>query len=256
MLKLLSALKALFSFVPGVPVPVRAPDLPDEVPSKGERPWLALARGELGIKEGAGTSNNPAVLRYYRDAGHPEINADSVAWCAAFTGAMLERTGYPSSKQLNARSYLTWGKPVDKPYPGCVAVFSRGDPRGWEGHVGFYLGEDASGIQILAGNQGDAVSIGHEPKSRLLGYREPVTASNSRTLKAQTLGLVAGDGVVALSVGSKMVDAMPDALALGTTVQSLAAYWPWFAVVGISISILARMITIYARLSDLQTKGA
>lgn len=256
MQKFLSALVALFSFVPGVPAPVRPADLPDEVPSKGERAWLRLARAELGVKEGAGTANNPVVLKYYADAGHPEINADSVAWCAAFAGAMLERAGFPSSKQLNARSYLTWGEPVEKPYPGCIAVFSRGDPRSWEGHVGFYLGEDPTRIQIIAGNQGDAVSIGNEPKSRLLGYREPVTAANSRTLKAQTLGLIAGDGLTAVSLGGKVVDSLPDALALGTTVQSLAAYWPWFAVIGITISILARLITIYARMSDLQTKGA
>ena len=79
-------------------------------------------------------------------------------------------------------------------------MFSRGDPRGTEGHVGFYLGEDAGGIQILAGNQGDAVSIGIEPKSRLLGFRTPVTAMNSRTMKASTLqmGLLGLDGAAIL----------------------------------------------------------
>ena len=235
------------------PTPVEPPK-PEE-PVKGDPTWLKLARAELGTKEAPGEANNPAVLAYYRDAGHPEINADSVAWCAAFAGAMLERAGVPCSKQLNARSYLTWGKEVKKPYPGCVAVFSRGDPRGWEGHVGFYIGEDTKGLQILGGNQGDAVSIAHQAKSRLLGYREPVTAMNSRTLRASAAGTV-GDAMMLGAISGKgVVEALPDALALGEGVKSLAAYWPWFAVVGITISILARAAVIYARVNDLEIKG-
>ena len=183
----LDLIQSVFGWLFGKPT-ARPSDLPPEVPGKREPVWLTLARGELGTKEAPGDANNPIVLRYYADAGHPEINADSVAWCAAFAGAVLERSGYPCSKQLNARSYLTWGKAVNKPYPGCVAVFSRGDVRGWEGHVGFYIGEDEKGIQLLAGNQGDAVSIAYQPKSRLLGYREPVKAGNSRTIKAATGG--------------------------------------------------------------------
>lgn len=254
--KLFRAFMALFYSVPGVPSPKRPIDLPDEAPSRGEPAWLKLGRAEIGVKEIPGTGNNPAILKYYADAGHPEINHEDTPWCAAWTGAMLERSGVPSSKALNARSYLTWGKPVKKPYPGCVAVFSRGDPRGWEGHVGFYLGEEGGQIKLLAGNQGDAVSVGSEPASRLLGYREPLKGTNSTTLKAQTAGLLLGDGLTAASLGGKMVESLPDALALGTTVQSLATYWPWFAVIGITISILARIVTIYARLNTWQEKGA
>lgn len=238
----------------GQKTPAAEPKKPEE-PAKGDPVWLKLARAELGTKEEPGAANNPAVLAYYRDAGHPEINADSVAWCAAFTGAMLERAGYPGSKQLNARSYLTWGKETSKPSPGCVAVFSRGDPRGWEGHVAFYVGETATTVKVLGGNQGDAVTVAEYPKSRLLGYRVPVTAANSRTLRASTAG-IAGDAVTIAAISGKgVLESLPDALALGDGVQSLASYWPWFAVIGITISILARAAVIYARVSDLAVKG-
>lgn len=251
-MKLLDFLLSFFR-APGAAVPVEPPS-PEE-PVKGDPKWLKLARAELGVKEGPGDTNNPVVLKYYRDAGHPEVTADSVAWCAAFTGAMLERSGVPSSKQLNARSYMNWGKPVAKPYPGCIAVFKRGTD-GWSGHVGFFLEQSEDRITILAGNQGDAVSVGTEPHSALLGFREPVTPSNSRTLKAQSVGLLMGDGMTAAAIGSKgIVDSLPDALALGTTVQSLATYWPYFAIIGITISILARMATIWARVSSLQATG-
>lgn len=162
--------------------PEPAPEpLPSEAKPK-EPKWLTLARAELGVKEGAGAANNPRVVRYYDDAGHPEVDHDDVAWCAAFVGAMLKRAGLPHSGSLAARSYLTWGKAVTKPYPGCVAVFKRG--KGWQGHVCFFLSQSAKGIQVLGGNQGDAVSIMWMSPADLLGYREPVTVGNSRTLRA------------------------------------------------------------------------
>jgi len=244
----------LRAFFGGAVEAPKDPPKPEE-PVKGDPEWLKLARAELGTKEEPGDANNPAVLAYYRDAGHPGINADSVAWCAAFVGAMLERSGYPSSKQLNARSYLTWGKEISKPSPGCVVVFSRGDPRGWEGHTAFYVGETASAVRVLGGNQGDAVTVAEYPKSRLLGYRVPVTPGNSRTLRASAAG-VAGDAVTIAAVSSKgIVEALPDALALSDGIKSLAAYWPWFAVIGITISILARAVVVYARVADLTEKG-
>jgi uncharacterized protein (TIGR02594 family) len=223
--------------------------------STTEPKWLALARADLGTREEPGDADSPAVLAYYRDAGHPEVRDDSVAWCSAFVGAQLERSGVPSSKQLNARSYLTWGKKIDKPVPGCVVVLSRGDPRGWQGHVGFCVGDDRDSVRILGGNQGDAVSIASFPKSRVLGYRWPVTAGNSRTFRASTAGIV-GDGLTIAGVSMKgVVDALPDAIALGDGMRELAAYWPWFSVAGIVLSLVARAVVIWARVSDLKEKG-
>jgi uncharacterized protein (TIGR02594 family) len=229
---------------------LRTPDLPPEVPGKREPAWLALARDELGTKEAPGAANNPTVLRYYADAGHPEINADSVAWCAAAVGSWLERSGYPCSKQLNARSYLTWGKAVNKPYPGCIAVFSRGDVRSWEGHVGFYIGEDEKGIQVLGGNQGDAVSVAYQPRSRLLGYREPVRASNSRTVKAAT------GGIVAAGLGSTTIlQSQSDLFGIANTLKELGVSMPIVSIGAQVFTILLFCVVIYARYNDLSDRG-
>jgi uncharacterized protein (TIGR02594 family) len=72
--------------------------------------WLELAWADLGVAEGPGGANNPRVVRYYAAAGHPEVRADEVAWCAAFLGACLERAGVGSTRSLMARSYLAWGE--------------------------------------------------------------------------------------------------------------------------------------------------
>ena len=101
--------------------------------------WLELAWADLGVAEAPGAANNPRVVRYYADAGHPEVTADEVAWCAAFVGACLERAGVASTRSLMARSYLAWGEALDEPRTGAIAVLSRGsDPS--LGHVGFLIG--------------------------------------------------------------------------------------------------------------------
>jgi uncharacterized protein (TIGR02594 family) len=95
------------------------------------------------------------------------------AWCSRFVKQAATEAGVDVSKATDmARSWLNVGTPTDKPQKGDVAVFSRGDPQGAFGHVGFYDSTNPDGsIRILAGNQGDAVSYGSMPSSRLLGYR-------------------------------------------------------------------------------------
>jgi uncharacterized protein (TIGR02594 family) len=213
-----------------------------------EPKWLELAREQLGEHEVDGAHDNPEIIAFYKDSGHPEIKHDEVAWCAAFTGAMLERAGVPSAKTLSARDYLTWGKKLDRPQPGCVCVFSRGDPRGYTGHVGFYVGEQNGQIELLGGNQADSVSITHMPKSRLLGYRWPVTATTSRTYKAVGVG----------SVGTALVTLAPSApslISMGGEFKALGGASTVFAFIGAALCILAFIAIIYARQDDAAVKG-
>jgi uncharacterized protein (TIGR02594 family) len=142
--------------------------------------WLELAWADLGVAEGPGSADNPVVVRYYADAGHPEVRHDDVAWCAAFVGACLERAGIISTRSLAARSYLAWGEHLDEPRTGAIAVLSRGDDPSL-GHVGFLVGMTASQIILLGGNQGDAVSVESFDRSRLLELRWPVTTSRAPT---------------------------------------------------------------------------
>ena len=155
---------------------------------------LKLAFSFLGLKEGAGPKNNLTVIRFYKDVGHSWVKQDSVAWCAAFVGAMLARSGLPHSGSLATRSYLSWGKKTTHPKRGDVVVFKRGNSS-WRGHVGFYLGESGGRIYVIGGNQRDAVTVTSKTKSSLLGYRGPVTLRNSRTAKALAISAI-GTGVM------------------------------------------------------------
>jgi len=134
--------------------------------------WIAEARKHIGLREVKGGQHNPLILQFWKDIKRGGIKDDETPWCAAFVGAMLERTGVQSTRFESARSYLDWGRHLDAPAYGCVVVFTRDGG----GHVGFVVGKTPSGdLLVLGGNQGDAVCIRAFPTSRVSGYRWPVT---------------------------------------------------------------------------------
>ena len=134
--------------------------------------WLAAAWAEFGVREISGARDSVAVLSYYKDAGHPSVKHDEIAWCAAFAGAMLKRADIAATGSLLARSYLGWGVPVETPKLGAIAVLERGTDPG-AGHVGFVVGAAGKRIFLLGGNQGDAVSVAAFDLGRVIGYRWP-----------------------------------------------------------------------------------
>lgn len=257
MSKFWGAISALFSWAAGRPAP-RPAELPDEIPVNGEPDWLKLARQDLGIKEVPGSGSNPAIMRAWKYCEYDPPAGDETAWCSAKACEWMERSGLPSTKAPNARSWLKWGAGLKAPKIGCVVVFWRGSPTGWEGHVALYVGPGSKPgtIKVLGGNQSNGVSIQDYSAAQVLGYRWPTTGSNSRTLKAQTAGLILGDGLTMAAItGKGITDSLPDALAIGDGVSALAQYWPYAALIGITISILARLVTIWARMHDWETKG-
>ncbi|MGE3064751.1 MAG: TIGR02594 family protein [Hyphomicrobiaceae bacterium] len=136
--------------------------------------WLELAWSDLGVAEVPGPQSSATVLRYYADAGHPEIGSDDVAWCAAFVGACLDRAGIAGTRSLLARSYLDWGTALTEPRLGAVAVLPRGsDPA--LGHVGFLVGVTADSLLLLGGNQSGCVGVAPFARTVLLGLRWPET---------------------------------------------------------------------------------
>lgn len=135
-----------------------------------------LAKAEVGTVEWK-DGNNPKVMAYFRDAGHPQVKDDDTAWCAAFVGAMLARAGEKPTGQLTARSYLDWGVAVDRKdaREGDIVILSRGNSS-WQGHVGFFVKDDGSLITVLGGNQSNSVSRSPYSGGRLLGIRRSASA--------------------------------------------------------------------------------
>ncbi|WCE71594.1 TIGR02594 family protein [Sulfitobacter faviae] len=145
-----------------------------------------IAQSYIGTTEGPGPEDNPAIMDMYASVGHDWVEHDSVAWCAAFVGHCLEKAGLRSTRRLNARSYLDWGIPVDlaEAQEGDIVVFSRGS-KSWQGHVGFFVKTAGAMIEVLAGNQSDAVNIQRYAKSRLLGVRRAGNVGPAVTLSVR-----------------------------------------------------------------------
>ena len=120
--------------------------------------WMDIAWKQQGQKEVPGAAANPEIVKYFADAGHPEVHSDEVSWCAAFACAMLERAGIRSPRTLLARDFLSFGTSVDTARVGAIAVFSR-PPNPIHGHVGFVAGETPDAIVLLGGNQSNAVTV-------------------------------------------------------------------------------------------------
>jgi len=130
-----------------------------------------LAKAEIGTVEWR-DGNNPKVVAYFKDSGNAGVKDDETAWCAAFVGAMLARSGVNGTGKLNARSYLQWGEHVDRSdaRPGDIVVFKRGNSS-WQGHVAFFVSDTKTHIQVLGGNQADAVNVKSYRAADLLGIR-------------------------------------------------------------------------------------
>ena len=140
--------------------------------------WLAAEAGPkvlvealslYGTRETAGAANNPAILAWAREVGlQASYTADSVPWCGLFVALVVKRAGFePVAAPLWARNWATFGTAAPKASLGDVLVFVRDGG----GHVGLYVGEDASSFFVLGGNQGDQVSIVRIAKSRCIAVR-------------------------------------------------------------------------------------
>ncbi len=178
-----------------------------------DQPWVKYARELVGLKEIVGSRHEAKVVQFFAEAGHAGIKDDETAWCAAFVNAMLRRAGYAGTGSLAARSFLTWGEKLKAPKVGCIVVFKRGNST-WQGHVGFVVGIGDKTLQVLAGNQGNAVSIRSFPiDNMVLGYRWPAVKSAPAAkpvTPAKTAATVAGaavSGAVVAAAGKVAVDA-------------------------------------------------
>ncbi|MEM1286982.1 MAG: TIGR02594 family protein [Pseudomonadota bacterium] len=138
--------------------------------------WLTEAKRHVGVKEWAAARHNPAIVGFFRAAGFGGIKDDETPWCAAFVNAVLSESGLIGSGSLLARSFLKWGEPISDAKPGAIAVFRRGQA-GWQGHVGFVVGGTPKALNILGGNQSNAVTIASYSRSKLLGFRWPTAAT-------------------------------------------------------------------------------
>lgn len=162
--------------------------------------WLARELGPRmiiealklhGTMEKPGSANNPTIVAWAREVG-AEIadvyKADSIPWCGLFMAVVAKRAGKEIPKHpLWALSWSAFGAKSPAAALGDVLVFVRNGG----GHVGLYVGEDASAFHVLGGNQSDRVCISRVARSRLYAARRPlyrVQPANVRPIRLESTG--------------------------------------------------------------------
>jgi uncharacterized protein (TIGR02594 family) len=235
---------------------------------------LELAKSHLGEREIAGSQHNPFIVDCFKEIGATPRN-DETAWCAAFAGAMLKRSGMAcleGDAGLTARGYLNYGHAIDEPEEGCLVVFWRVKPNSWQGHVAFVESWTATTLTIVGGNQSNAVTrmtvARTGPKSQVLGYRRPVPAVRpaNEIVREDSVGqkVVGGFGAIgaflwsvwdgmtsAAQAAGEWIGLLPETAAkVGTTVSSAqqlteAAGMPWPVQLGLFITLCSIGFGLY-----------
>lgn len=174
--------------------------------------WYQIATAELGEQEIRGKEDNPRIVAYQQATGL-KAEDDETPWCGAFVAWCLRESGihYNKERAASARSWLSFGRKLKNPTIGCIVVFWRGKPNGWQGHVGFYAGRDSQGrILVLGGNQDDEVSIKPHSADRLLGYRWPSDVPLPPDIQPlHQSGVVQGTMVAIASGAAVVADNLP-----------------------------------------------
>jgi uncharacterized protein (TIGR02594 family) len=135
-------------------------------------PWHLIALQELAasVAEQA-CGEHPRILEYLAtcsDLEEGEAERDSTPWCSAFVNWCLGQCGIEGTDSGWARSWAEWGRPIDPPSPGAIAVWARGRSSGDEpvvtGHVAFLVEDLGDSLLVLGGNQSDRVCLKAYPK--------------------------------------------------------------------------------------------
>ena len=159
--------------------------------------WMTEARRHIGLREVPGVANNPVIMGWGDRLGARVLGikytADSVPWCGLFAAWCVHQAGIRTPAiSIRAKAWADWGDGLSlvatRPPLGAIAVFGRDGG----GHVGFVDSVNRDGsLNILGGNQGDAVNVRRFPRARLLDLRWPKGVA--RSLPAPWAGAAAAD---------------------------------------------------------------
>ncbi len=127
-------------------------------------PWMKVAIAEHGVHE-LSLGNTARIIEYHASTSL-RATTDEVPWCASFVNWCLAQAGLKGTRSARAASFADWGTQIDPPRFGCIMQIYRAR-RGQDAatgsssgnHVGFLVGQSASHIELLGGNQGNRVKL-------------------------------------------------------------------------------------------------
>ncbi len=139
--------------------------------------WLEEAKKHDGVvAEIPGAQNNATLMGWIKKLGAKvlgiTVTNEDTPWCGTFVAHCMQTAGItPPPIAVRAKAWAEWEANLraDRLVPGAVLVFDRDGG----GHVGFYVGEDATTYSVLGGNQSNKVCVTRIEKSRCIARRWP-----------------------------------------------------------------------------------
>ncbi len=139
-------------------------------------PLETMARSRTDAAEAAaqvpGASGVLLEALRWRGRTAKQLGLPTQLWCADFMNFVLHKAGGNGTKSRAARSFLDFGKKLDGPRVGAIAIMYRKGPN--SGHVGVVRGTDGQGNPIVvSGNHGPTVTQSVYPKAKVMAYVMP-----------------------------------------------------------------------------------
>lgn len=134
-------------------------------------PWIDYAFSEYlkEVYEIKGEDiHNQRIIEYLKSAGIVGDDLkDETAWCASFVHWCLKQVGIVGAGP-GGKDWKTWGKPIDSPAYGAIAIFNSS-------HVGFVVGQNGNRLIILHGNWSNQLHLSTYIKpTEIQMYRYPI----------------------------------------------------------------------------------
>jgi uncharacterized protein (TIGR02594 family) len=176
MMKPLTAVLIVWGLAVGIAAPAHASADKRNERFANTEPLETMARSRTDAAEIAAQVPGAAgvlleALRW-RGQSAKQLGLPTKLWCADFMNFVLNKAGAKGTKSRAARSFLEFGKKLDGPRVGAIAIMYRAGPN--SGHVGVVRGTDGQGNPIVvSGNHGPTVTQSVYPKHKVMAYVMP-----------------------------------------------------------------------------------
>lgn len=163
-------------FIAGAVVPALATGVRPNARFANTEPLETISRSRTDAADAAAQVPGAGMVLLealrWRGRTAKQLGLPTQLWCADFMNFVLRKAGGKGTASRAARSFLQFGKKLDGPRVGAIAIMYRKGPN--NGHVGVVRGTDGQGNPIVvSGNHGPTVTQSVYPKAKVLAYVMP-----------------------------------------------------------------------------------